>query len=81
MSHAGADLTDPDLDSRDTRVRINNDLQTISQVLYLVGAELLCHQTRLKDFVQLGQSALHRLADTCACNDKCAPKVTPRADR
>jgi hypothetical protein len=73
MSHAGLDLTNPDLASRDTRLKINNDLQTISQALYLVDAELLSHQTRLKDFVQVAQSALHRLADTCACSDKCAP--------
>ena len=63
MSHTGLDLTDLDLMSRDTRLRINNELQTISQVLYLVRTELLSHQPRLKGFVQLGQSALHRLAE------------------
>ena len=66
MSHSGLDLTDLDLTSRDTRLKINNDLQTISQVFYLVNAQLLSHQTQLKALVQLGQSALLRVADACA---------------
>jgi hypothetical protein len=52
--------------TRDTRLRINNDLETINQVLYIVGAELLSDQARLKSVVGVGQSALRRVANAFA---------------
>jgi hypothetical protein len=52
--------------SRDARLKVNNDLETINQVLYLVAAELPSDQARLKSFVGVGQSALRRVADTFA---------------
>jgi hypothetical protein len=52
--------------SRDIRLQINNDLETINQVLHLVGAELSSNQARLKSFVGVGQSALRRVADALA---------------
>jgi lipase chaperone LimK len=52
--------------SRDARLKINNDLETINQVLYLVSAELSSDQARLKSFVGVGQSALRRVADAFA---------------
>ncbi|MGE5327625.1 MAG: hypothetical protein ACM3NO_11345 [Deltaproteobacteria bacterium] len=55
-----------ELGSRDARRSINNDLQTIDQVLYMLNLELSSDQTRLRSFVGVGQSALRRVADTFA---------------
>lgn len=52
--------------NRDARLKINNDLETINQVLYLVSVELSSDQARLKSFVGAGQSALRRVADAFA---------------
>jgi hypothetical protein len=65
--------TVPSLNNRasgNDHLRINNDLETINQVLYLVSVELSSEQTRLKGFVGVGQSALRRVADAFASFDR-----------
>jgi hypothetical protein len=55
--------------SRERRLSINDDLQTLSQVLYLVGAGLPPHMADLNGFVQLGKSAVRHLAETFSSVD------------
>ncbi len=47
-----------------------DDLQIISMVFYLVGAELLSEQIRIRNLLGLGQSALDRVAGKL---DRCFP--------
>lgn len=64
MPQTGLGLTNPA--NPDARLKINNDLETVNQVLYLVSVELSSDQARLKSFVGVGQSALRRVADAFA---------------
>ncbi|MGZ4812953.1 MAG: hypothetical protein ACXVZR_08500 [Terriglobales bacterium] len=59
--------------SRERRLSINDDLQTLSQVLYLVGVGLPPHMADLNGFVQLGKSAVRHLAETFSDVDAVAP--------
>jgi len=67
--------------SRARKLTINDDLQTISQVLYLVSANPAAQQPELKAFLQLGQAALRRLADTIARSESLHAETVPAASK
>ncbi len=51
------------------KLTINDDLQTLSQVFYLLSADPATQHPKLKAFLQLGQAAVRRLAETIATSD------------
>ncbi len=63
--------------TRARRLNINDDLQTINQVLYLVSASPAAQQPELRAFLELGQTALRRLADTIARSDSLHVEALP----
>jgi len=63
--------------TRARKLTINDDLQTISQVFYLLSANPAVEQPELKAFLQLGQNALRRLADTISGSESLHAEALP----
>ena len=59
--------------SDDVVCRVNNQLEVVNHVLSLIGANLLPHETKLHELVQLGQAAVHCIADACAGREDESP--------
>jgi hypothetical protein len=52
--------------SVDAVCRINNHLEVVNHILSLIDTTLLPHQAKLREFVQIGQAAVHCIADALA---------------